>query len=57
MTDSVYIFVLRPHQAESIRAALDGEWYFYGAVLGFPSAMPLDLPPITIDNLMTAAAS
>lgn len=38
-------------QAPSIRVALDGEMWFYGKTLGFPSSMPADLPSITIDNL------
>ncbi|GLI71395.1 hypothetical protein VaNZ11_016593 [Volvox africanus] len=38
-------------QATSIRTALEGELYFYGAVLGFPAAMSEDLPKIAIDNL------
>ncbi len=38
-------------QAKSIRTALEGEFYFYGAVLGFPATMSEDLPKIPIDNL------
>ncbi|KAG2492500.1 hypothetical protein HYH03_009165 [Edaphochlamys debaryana] len=42
-------------QATNIRTALDGELFFYGAVLGFPAAMPPDLPAIPIDNPPKAA--
>jgi dipeptidyl aminopeptidase/acylaminoacyl peptidase len=37
--------------AGAIRRALDGEFFFYGAVLGFPTAMPPDLEPIPIANM------
>eukprot|EP00195_Chlamydomonas_chlamydogama_P012730 CAMPEP_0202890940 /NCGR_PEP_ID=MMETSP1392-20130828/1176_1 /ASSEMBLY_ACC=CAM_ASM_000868 /TAXON_ID=225041 /ORGANISM="Chlamydomonas chlamydogama, Strain SAG 11-48b" /LENGTH=693 /DNA_ID=CAMNT_0049574595 /DNA_START=38 /DNA_END=2119 /DNA_ORIENTATION=+ len=38
-------------KAQSIRTALDGEWFFYGKVLRFPAAMPADLPQIVLDNM------
>ncbi|PNH08437.1 Dipeptidyl peptidase family member 6 [Tetrabaena socialis] len=44
-------------QAASIRTALDGELYFYGATLGFPASMPEDLPKIPIDNLPPAGTA
>ncbi|MEW5301167.1 MAG: hypothetical protein WDW36_004043 [Sanguina aurantia] len=34
----------------SIRTSLDGELYFYGKALGFPTTMPPGLQPILIDN-------
>ncbi len=38
--------------SNAIRRALDGEFYFYGKVLGLPGAkMPDDLEPIPIANL------
>ncbi len=37
--------------AQAIRRALDGEFFFYGKVLGFKSDMPSDLPPIEIANI------
>ena len=37
--------------AQAIRRALDGEFFFYGSVLGFKSDMPSDLPNIEIANL------
>ena len=43
--------------AGAVRAALDGEFYFYGRVLGFPAAYPDGLQPIHIDNLPPAAAA
>ncbi|GLC60849.1 hypothetical protein PLESTB_001683100 [Pleodorina starrii] len=41
-------------QAKSIRTALEGEFFFYGKVLGFKAAMSEDLPKIEIDNLPTS---
>lgn len=38
-------------KAASIRSALEGELYFYGRVLGFPSSYSDDLQPMFIDNL------
>eukprot|EP00878_Enallax_costatus_P005601 GHUV01005874.1.p1 GENE.GHUV01005874.1~~GHUV01005874.1.p1 ORF type:complete len:700 (+),score=125.31 GHUV01005874.1:43-2142(+) len=38
-------------KAESIRSALEGEFYFYGKVLGFDATYSNDLQPMTIDNL------
>ncbi|KAI8473651.1 MAG: Alpha/Beta hydrolase protein [Monoraphidium minutum] len=43
--------------AAAIRSALEGEWYFYGKVLGFNAAYSPDLQPITIDNLPAPAAT
>ena len=40
----------------AIRTTLDGELYFYGRVLGFPSSMPPDLANFPIDNCAAAAA-
>ena len=38
--------------SNAIRRALDGEFFFYGKVLGMPGAkMPDDLEPIPIANL------
>ncbi|KAK9833647.1 hypothetical protein WJX74_001712 [Apatococcus lobatus] len=37
--------------AQAIRRALDGEFFFYGSVLGFKSDMPSDLPAIDIANI------
>jgi fermentation-respiration switch protein FrsA (DUF1100 family) len=37
-------------QAPNIRRALDGEFAFYGSVLGFNAPMPADLEPISIAN-------
>ena len=37
--------------AGAIRRALDGEFFFYGTVLGFKAAMPPDLEPIPVDNV------
>ncbi|GBF99098.1 peptidase [Raphidocelis subcapitata] len=42
--------------AGAIRAALEGQLYFYGKVLGFPSSYPPDLQPIHIDNLQPSVA-
>ncbi len=36
-------------QAENIKRALDGEFYFYSRIFGFPPSP--DIPPIPIDNL------
>ena len=37
--------------AGAIRRALDGEFFFYGTVLGFKAAMPPDLEAIPVDNV------
>lgn len=37
--------------AQAIRRALDGEFFFYGRVLGFKSDMPRDLPTVDIANI------
>jgi dipeptidyl aminopeptidase/acylaminoacyl peptidase len=40
--------------APNIRAAVDGEMYFYGKVLGFHAEMPEGLPVMEIQNLPKA---
>ena len=37
--------------AQAIRRALDGEFFFYGRVLGFKADMPSDLPTVDIANI------
>ncbi|CAL8470722.1 g10264 [Coccomyxa elongata] len=36
--------------AQAIRRSLDGEFFFYGTVLGFKAQMPSDLEPIPVAN-------
>lgn len=36
--------------ANAIRRSLDGEFFFYGTVLGFKAQMPSDLEPIPVAN-------